>query len=447
MNSLFDVLDAEGLTTLKIRHNFKTKEFTFFAAKEWEEDFDFTKYNQDFTVYSILTDNARYLNSEQVIVMFEKHGLKEYFEQIQSLVEQGKHNGIDMLYYKKYNMHFICGLHSSVRGRNNKSHATYAGATRRHPHTDLELDVIIDALNLSRAMTFKNIACDIPFGGCKTTVHMDELDINNDEQLGFLAYACDTTRCLTGPDMAFPKEMVKVLNEKYTMQYCGGPGSPLGDTAIPTALGAYLALKQAVKFVSGSESLDGMSIAVQGLGAVGYNMAKNLVKENTKLYVTDVNKANVDKLLAEYPDHDITYVEPNEIMNIEADIFAPCAMGGIIDEACIPNLKFKYVFGPANNQLKASSQEEEIRLAKLIAERGILFQTEWWHNAAGVLGAAEEYLHGQDPNYTYADLEKKVEAILPTQTWKNLNKAKELGITPTECAYISSQKLVYGDDF
>jgi len=93
--------------------------------------------------------------------------------------------------------------------------------------------------------------------------------------------------------------------------------------------------------------------------------------------------------------------------------------------------------------LRATSQEEEIRLAKLLDERGILFQTEWWHNAAGVLAAAEEYTHGF--NQTVDDLMKKVEAILPTQTWKNLTKAKALGMTPTECAYQSSQDLIYGD--
>ena len=443
MNSLFEVLKKENLTTLKLRYNFRSNQFNALAAKEWEADADFSKYNKAFTVGSIQTDSGRHLNTSEVEAMFETHGVTSHYRKIQDLIRQGKHFGIDFLFHNKLNIRFVCGIHSNIRGLNNKSHATYAGATRRHGLDKAELDVIIDALNLSRAMTFKNIAVDIPFGGCKTTIQMGDLDIDNMEMMGFLAYACDTTRCLTGPDMSFPKTMVKVMNENFTMQYVGGPGSALGDTAIPTAYGAYLALKQAVKSQTGSESLDGMSVAVQGLGAVGYNMASYLASEKTTLYVTDLSEERVQQFIKEHPSCEVIAVSLDKILDVEADIFAPCAMGGILGDEEIAKIKFKYVFGAANNQLRATNQTEEIRLAKLLAERGILFQTEWWHNAAGVLAASEEYTHGF--NQTIDDLMKKVEAILPTQTWKNLTKAKELGITPTECAYQSSQDLVYGE--
>ena len=443
MNSLFEVLKKENLTTLKLRYDFRSDQFSALAAKEWETNADFSKYNKAFTVSSIQTDTGRHLNTEEVTALFEEHGVMDHFRKVQDLVRQGKHFGIDFLYHDNLNIRFVCGLHSNVRGLNNKSHATYAGATRRHGREKAELDVIIDALNLSRAMTFKNIAVDIPFGGCKTTVQMGELDITNMEMMGFLAYACDSTRCLTGPDMSLPKTMVKVMNEHFTMQYCGGPGSALGDTAIPTAYGTYLALKQAVKFQTGSESLDGMSVTIQGLGAVGYSMASYLANEKTKLYITDLSEERVAQFIKEHPEREVIAVSLDEILKVEADIFAPCAMGGVLGEEEIANIKFKYIFGAANNQLRATSQTEEIRLAKLLDERGILFQTEWWHNAAGVLAASEEYTYGF--NQTVDDLMKKVEAILPTQTWKNLTKAKELGITPTECAYQSSQDLIYGN--
>jgi len=442
MNSLFEVLKKEGLTTLKLRYNFRNDQFAFLAAKVWEIDTDFSAYNKAFTTSSIQTDHIMYLNTPQVEAMFEKHGATLHFKKVQDLIQQGKHFGIDFLYHDKLNIRFVCGLHSNVRGLNNKSHATYAGATRRHGLEKAEIDVIIDALNLSRAMTFKNIAVDIPFGGCKTTIQMGELDITNMEMMGFLAFACDSTRCLTGPDMNFPKTMVKVMNERFTMQYCGGPGSALGDTAIPTAYGTYLALKQAVKFSTGSDCLDGMSVAIQGLGSVGYNMASYLANEKTTLYITDLSADSVAQFIKEHPEREVIAVSSDEILNVEADIFAPCAMGGLLGDEEIAKIKFKYIFGAANNQLRATNQAEEIRLAKLLDERGILFQTEWWHNAAGVLAAAEEYTHGF--NQTAPDLMKKVEAILPVQTWKNLTKAKELGITPTECAYQSSQDLIYG---
>ena len=172
-------------------------------------------------------------------------------------------------------------------------------------------------------------------------------------------------------------------------------------------------------------------------------MAGHLAGEKTKLYITDMDKSRAEQFIKEHPAADVTYVEPGEILKLEADILCPCAIGGIITEENIPALKFKYVFGPANNQLRATSQEEEIRLAKLLDERGILFQTEWWHNTAGVLCGAEEYIKGK--NATYEELIKIIEATIPAKTWENLTKAKELGITPAECVYRTCQETLYGE--
>ena len=441
MESLFTALCAEGLTTLKIRYDFRTDKFRFTASRDWDADIDFSQYNKAFYVQSILTDDAFCLGTAQVRAMFEKHGMLAYFNKILDLVRQGKHFGVDILYFEKFNVRYICGIHNIALGLKNKSRAALSGATRRHGFDDDEMDVIIDVLNLSRAMSFKSVAANIKFGGCKAAVHMDPLDMTNMEIMGFLAYACDCIRHFTGPDMNLPKGMVTVMNEHFTSQYAGGEGSPLGDSAVPTAYGVYLAMKQAVRFRSGSESLDGMSISIQGLGAVGYATAEHLTKEKTKLFITDLRPEIVERFIKEHPGHDITPVPLDDILKVDADILCPCAKGGILGEQEIADIKFQYVFGPANNQLRASSQDEEIRLAKLLDERGILFQTEWWHNCAGALGASMDYLYGSD--MTPSELEKKVEEILPVQTWKNLNLAKEQGITPTECAYKSCQELVY----
>jgi len=228
------------------------------------------------------------------------------------------------------------------------------------------------------------------------------------------------------------------MNEHFTMQYCGGPGSRMGDTAVPTALGAYLALKEAVRFKTGSNNLAGMTVAVQGLGAVGYSMAENLLSENARIIVADIDNKKIERLLAAYPNYEIKVADTSNIIFEEADILCPCAMGGIIGEEEIPKLNVKYIFGPANNQLRATNQDEEIRLAKSLDARGILFQTEWWHNGAGVLGAAMEYIQE-----TRENLEKRVREIIPARTWENLNRAKELGITPTEAAYLRCQDEIY----
>ncbi|MDL2258865.1 amino acid dehydrogenase [Eubacteriales bacterium OttesenSCG-928-K08] len=382
-----------------------------------------------------------YLGTAEVLALYEEYGLLEYLEQVNALIRAGKHFGITCYFYEKYDIRFMMHEHSRRLGINNKRQAIMAGGIRRHFPEEEELEVIVDGLNLGRGMSFKNVAGGLNFGGCKATVTMGPLDLNNMEMMGFLGFAIDSTRDMTGPDMNFPTEMSDVMHrEGYSVQYTGGPGAKTGETGKPTAYGVYLSMKQAVKFHEGGESLAGKRVAVAGLGAVGWHMCEYLLSENVKLFITDINNATVQSFITQHPDRGITAFPVGDFLTMDVDILCPCAIGGIIDDETIPNIRAKYIWGSANNQLRASSQEEEIRLAKRLAQRGICFQAEWWHNTAGVICGVEEYLYDGTPQ----TLQKKVEDILPTNTWKNLSKAKELGITPTECAYRTCEKIIYG---
>lgn len=111
--SLFIPLKKEGLTSMRIRYNFKTDEVRLWAAKEWEADFDFTGYNHDFWIDGIFTDDARYLNTKDVWTIFEKYGQKEYLESVIDLLRQGRHFGIDIYYNDKYDIRFMMNEHSA----------------------------------------------------------------------------------------------------------------------------------------------------------------------------------------------------------------------------------------------------------------------------------------------------------------------------------------------
>lgn len=439
--SIFIPLREEGLTTMKIRYDFKTGAVRLYAAKEWEPDWDFTKYNHEWFIDGIFTEDARYLNTKEVWAMFEKHGQKEYLEEVLDLLRAGKHFGIDIYYYDKYDIRFMMNEHSRKLGVLNKSHAIMAGGIRRHTYEEPELEVIIDGLNLGRGMSFKNIAGHLPFGGCKATVTMDELDLTNMEIMGFLAFALDSCRDMTGPDMNFPVEMSDVMMEQnFSKQYTGGVKAKTGATGTPTAYGVYLALLEAVNFQEGKRSVEGKTAALIGLGAVGWYMGEHLLDGGvSKLIIADINPVQVQKFMDEHPGYQIETVPVSEALFQEVDILSPCAIGGIFDDNSIAKLNCKYIFGSCNNGLKASSQEEEIRLAKIIAERGILYQVEWWHNTAGVICGAEEYLYEGDAE----SLRKKVEAIMPANTIMSLNGAKEQGITPTEFVYRYCEDLLY----
>ena len=208
----------------------------------------------------------------------------------------------------------------------------------------------------------------------------------------------------------------------------------IGQSGGPTAL------LEAINFQEGVRSVKGKTAALMGLGAVGWFMGEHLLEGGvSRLIVADINPAAIQRFIDEHPGHEITSVPVSEILSQEVDILSPCAIGGIFDEESIQTLNCKYIFGSSNNGLKASSQEEEIRLAKLIAERGILYQVEWWHNTAGVICGAEEYLFDGDGD----SLRAKVEEIMTANTILSLNGAKEQGITPTEFVYRYCEDLLY----
>lgn len=439
--SIFIPLREEKLTTMRIRYDFKTGIVRLYAAREWEEDFDFSKYNHEWWIDGIYTDDARYLNTKEVWALFEKYGQKEYLEEVIDLLRAGKHFGIDIYYYEKYDIRFMMNEHSRKLGLLNKSHSIMAGGIRRHSYDEPEIDVIIDGLNLGRGMSFKNIAGHLPFGGCKATVTMDELDLDNMEIMGFLAFALDSCRDMTGPDMNFPVEMSDVMIEQgYSMQYTGGVKAKTGPTGTPTAYGVYLALLEAIDFQEGIHSVEGKTAALMGLGAVGWYMGEHLLNGGvSKLTIADINEAQVKKFIDEHPGYNIDTCPVSEVLYQDVDILSPCAIGGIFDDESISKLKCKYIYGSSNNGLKASSQEEEIRLAKLIADKGILYTVEWWHNTAGVICGVEEYLYDGDEE----SLRKKVEDIMPANAKLALNGAKEAGITPTEFVYRYCEDMLY----
>ncbi|MBW2072730.1 MAG: Glu/Leu/Phe/Val dehydrogenase family protein [Deltaproteobacteria bacterium] len=332
-------------------------------------------------------------------------------------------------------------MHSNTLGINNGYHAIRAGGIRRHHPEAREMEVIIDGLNLSRAMSFKNAAADVPFGGSKITVQCQPVAADDLQAVGFLAYCLDRTRSVTGPDMGFTPELADVMKNKGYSRNIAGGYSTLGPTGRPTAYGVYLGLQEAVAFKYGSRSLEGKTIVVQGLGAVGYPLvAEYLAAEEVTIYCADIREEQVHRLTGQFPDR-VKRIEPQEVLTFEADIFMPCAIGGILDEKAIQELNYKIVFGAANNQLKAVEPQEEIRLASLLAERGILFQVDWIHNAGGVIAGMEEYMYGEQASV--AHIMEKTEKACKLGTRENLAAAARQGVTPTERAYRHYARLIY----
>ena len=440
MKCFFELLDQKDLTSFKIRYNYKTDIFRFELAKEWEKETDFSLYPSAFSERDILIQNTVSYNTEECVKIISEAEMMEYLQEIMQLIRKGKHSGMEMYYNKKKKIKFVLYEHSTKRGMMNKSQATVCGGIRRHPQNLIEKEVLADGLNLSRAMSFKNYAAGIPFGGCKATVQMEGNELYDRETLGFLGFVIDRSRCLVAPDMNLPAMLADLLKEeRITMQCVGGENAKIGSTGKPTAYGVYLSMKEAVYHKEGTKSLQGKTIALMGLGAVGKNLAEYLLEEDVTLYIADIDEEKVRKFIQNHSQKRIFLTKNEELIEMKADILSLCAAGSIINENNIPRLNCRYIWGSANNQLRAASPDEELLLAQKLMDRDILYQAEWWHNTAGVICMAEEYLYDGSAETLF----KKIERIIPTATRENLQEAARLEITPTACCYKKSEAAIY----
>lgn len=440
---VFTVLRAEGLNRLRIHHDWRTGTVRLYAAREWDPDTPFRSYNAAFTAQTLCATASRALGHAETEAAFARHGLVGHLAEIEALMRKGRHVLLDCYDHEPLDIRFVNHVHSDRRGINNGRSSVVMGGIRRHDPDEPELAVFVDGMNLGRGMTFKNVAAGLPMGGCKTTVQMAPVDLDDLDQVGFLAFATDRTRNTAGPDMGFPPELADVVNRHFSMNFVGGVAGPLGPTGTPTAHGVHMAVKQAAKFLWGSDALAGRTIAVQGLGAVGLHLAGDYLHEGARLVVCDRDPRAVEALMAAHPGAPVRVVAPEEILGVEADILSPAAAGGVLNASTIPQLRVAIVMGAANNVLEASSQEEEIALAQLLARRGILYQVDWWHNIAGVMAGYEEYVHRDRASRDR--LMDDVRRRCVGQTWENLSEARREGTTPTERAYRTVESEVYGD--
>lgn len=439
--SLYYPLKMEGLTTLKIRYDYRTGKDYMWAAKEWDPDIKWSEFNRTFYLESLLTNDDIRLNDKETRVLFDKYGLTDYLEEVMNLLRKGRYFGLDCIYNSQKDWRFTANIHSYIMGMENFEQCIYTGGIRRHEMDEPEIEVLIDGLNLARAESHKHVSAGLHYGGGKITVQADPVNLDDKDELGFLAFALGKVRFFTGPDMRYPVELADALHE-YTRYINGGTKSnPIGPSGDPTAWGVECALREAVKFQFGKDDLKGMKVAVMGLGAVGFPQAEYLLADGAELIVCDLEESVIKELKDKHPDAKIEEVSLDEILTAKADILCPCAIGGFINEDVINSLNVKMVFGAANNQLAATNIEEEIALAEKLAARGILYQECWVQNIGGVMSGAE--MHMYEDKADKKALMDKVEKVCSEITRKNLAEAKEKGITPTENAYNSVEDRIY----
>ncbi|HVG45974.1 MAG TPA: Glu/Leu/Phe/Val dehydrogenase dimerization domain-containing protein [Longimicrobium sp.] len=303
--------------------------------------------------------------------------------------------------------HCVVAIHSTALG-------TALGGTRLWRY-GAESEALADALRLSRGMTYKNAMAGLAAGGGKSVMLMPERLA--DREALFLAHG----RCvemlggayITAEDVGTsPVDMDVVQRET---RYVAGTSDGIGDPSPRTARGVFRAMQAAAAHRLGYPELRGVRVALQGCGNVGAALAVQLAEAGARLVVCDVDGARAKRVAAEAGGR---AVAPDDIYDVEADVFAPCALGGILNAETIPRLRCAIVAGGANNQFREPADGARL------AERGIVYVPDYVANAGGVITGFGE-LSGHPPEWGTA----RVDGIFDTVA-EVLRRADRDGILP-----------------
>jgi leucine dehydrogenase len=262
-----------------------------------------------------------------------------------------------------------------------------AGGCRMWPYASVD-DAVTDVLRLSQAMSYKNALAGLPLGGGKSVIIGDPNQDKNERLLTSFARFVQRLggQYYTAEDIGIGINDVEVLARES--DYVFGLATT-GDPSPFTARGCFEGIRAAVKHKLGRDSLDGLKVAVQGVGNVGRFVCKNLHEAGAELIIADVNP-EAAAYAVEY--FGAKVAAPDEIYSQDVDIFSPCAMGGVLNDDTIPQLKASIVAGVANNQLA------EAHHGQLLHDRGILYTPDYVINAGGMLNASGDIFGQYDVN-------------------------------------------------
>ncbi|MFN3523269.1 MAG: Glu/Leu/Phe/Val family dehydrogenase [Phenylobacterium sp.] len=285
------------------------------------------------------------------------------------------HEDVHSFYDEKSGLKAIIAVHSTALG-------PAAGGCRMWPYADFQA-ALTDALKLSRAMSYKNAMADIGLGGGKSVIIGDPRTGKTPELFEAFGRAVESLggRYWTAEDVGVsPADLAHARKTTRYVAGLEGHAAASGDPSPVTAEGVFRGVRLCVRRALGRE-LDGVTVAIQGVGHVGAYLAEKLAAAGAKLVVADVNEAAL-RMVAEWTGARI--VAPDEIFDVEAEVFAPCALGGAVNAQTLPRLKARIVAGAANNQLAGPE------IGQALFERGVLYAPDYVINGGGIINVAGE---------------------------------------------------------
>ena len=301
----------------------------------------------------------------------------------------------------KTGLRAIIAVHSTVLGKG-------LGGCRMWPYAS-EDEALTDVLRLSRGMTYKAALAGLPQGGGKSVILGDPRRDKTPEMMRAMGRFVDTLggRYVVAEDSGTSVPDIKLMAEHT--RHVGGltdasaqAAGRTGDPSPATASGVFVGIKAAVRWRLRHEDLRGLRVTIQGLGNVGSRLARHLHEAGAKLWVTDIHAPAVERCVKEFG---ATAVAMDEIFAVPADVFVPCALGAIINDRTLPQLKAPIIAGAANNQLAES------RHGRALMERGILYAPDYVINAGGIID-----IYYEGPGYREDTVRGHLEKIGGTLT-------------------------------
>ena len=249
-----------------------------------------------------------------------------------------------------------------------------------------ENDALRDVLRLSRGMSYKAAISGLNLGGAKAVIIGDPNVLKSEglfRKFGRFIQNLNG-KYITAEDVGTTTRDMEYINmeTKYVVglpEIKGGGGDP----SPVTAYGVFMGMKASANFVYGSDSLNGKTVAVQGIGKVGWHLVEKLYNEGAKIYVSDINDAQLKRAAKEFG---AIVVDNQDLFDLNIDIFAPCAMGAVLNTNTIERLKCSIISGAANNQL-----ENEEEHGNMLKDKGIIYAPDFLINAGGLINVYSEY--------------------------------------------------------
>ncbi len=334
------------------------------------------------------------------------------------------HEGVHIFRDPDAGLTAIIAIHST--------HLGPAGGGTRFWHYAEPAAALTDALRLSRGMSYKNAMAGLAMGGGKAVILADAARHKPPELIAAFAKAVDSLggRYVTAQDVGISAQDILDIS-KGTKFVSGLPpkdGGAGGDPGPSTALGVFLGVKAAVKRALGKDDMAGVHVAIQGVGSVGGGLARHLAAVGAKLTLADRDAAKAAALAAELGG---TSIDADAILQVEADVLSPCALGAILDSRSIPQINAPVIAGGANNQLARPEHGDEVQA------RGILYAPDYVINAGGIINVALEYLDGADR----AAVDTKIAGI-PERLNAVWDESAATGDNPAKVADRMAQKLI-----